>query len=1349
METNSVLFIKTLINQGKYKEVNDLLSNNLSQKPITIKENYILNQSDSLNTSSNINNILKENENEGVDYNFNHSMIITSIQSKSQFNELTLRINSKSCKNNRKRLLNQLFNSYSSSKSNSENQSDSFLTKNTKEAYKNKDSLDYLEEENNSDCNNKIKENNQSLLKEYFKEHDYIHIKEYNLNDNEKEIYNNENINIVNINKNNKKNDTFDMEIEDIISSELQKNTRKIMFPYLNEKIIIPRIGMNIKNELSIYETEKKIVHEKVLLNPIKFNIEKVIFDEGSFDFPESIEEIKKLYICERDILNEIDEMSFKKETDRKIDSLFERIYSIENNNEDKYIRNNTNFDFLYKVKSYHEVIYERNYEEVISLKENNKDLSLEEKVNEDEDKKEDKFSSKNSIFHEYINNINKAYIPIDNQLFKSGINIENITGLIKNYFIQQNLINASNIKLDYNQINELRNIFIEINSNESFKISKYFPINKIVNISLSSEKIKNISKLIYFPSLIECNFTNNNISSIVNTGKLDNSHFLNLQIMNLSANNISSSISLLQYVNLKRLNLSYNSLTHIPFLPNSIKVLNLQNNKISYIENIPFSIEEINLTSNNILILSNMNDRLYLKRLYIGRNYIESIDNIQYEVPFIEEIYLYNNKISFLPLEIFLPFIKILDLQNNFIEKLESSFFFPCLRVLNLQNNHITYMRKSSMSWLYSIVSVDLSFNRIKHIETIYNSFILPDSNDFRCFYIEKLNVLNNQFDNIDNEYLNIRVYKFIRMIKSKSNLYVNPYTYSNRDCNTTINSLQTFIFYMYNKIKEYSIISSFLEELDYKLIKNTSIFYQLINSNVLDGIYNKDQGMLSIVHLQNAVKNEVLSIKKSLFNHIKDNNQYENKSFLSFPSLTQIIDLLNTIESERKFIFIKNIKFIYKIQKVVKSFLFRKRLFDENIHLKYIYFYKHINKIRFIQFYYRFYIIKRMKRQMKAREKLELDIEDILNDDEKVIFDNNLFQKELERIDNLSNMSYELIQDCNYYKDDILLENIKEEHESDGSLKETNKIGFLSKNQNQVFKRNISETKSIRSLKSIKSIKSIKSSTSIKSSNINKSKRENSNNSHNSHSNIQNYSQFNNTNNNNDSFISSTKKIMKELKRNSTYNLNSNKQLINQSNIINNHIPNKFHTDNRSLPDANMNKQVVVLPSLPPKSKKILPKIVNLTYQHEKLSQSIQKESINIDSINCLNISQSQNHSQNSSLLQKVTVNNKTNKLNINNKSSIVIPNRQNTSGISRISNLSNLPMISKNQISLNKEIKIKEVDNNFNKAIKEAKDEWKELFENKDNKEKSESKELERLIFEKIKKKYDKIKHKIIDS
>ncbi|MDH5402388.1 MAG: leucine-rich repeat domain-containing protein [Candidatus Heimdallarchaeota archaeon] len=200
----------------------------------------------------------------------------------------------------------------------------------------------------------------------------------------------------------------------------------------------------------------------------------------------------------------------------------------------------------------------------------------------------------------------------------------------------------------------------------------------------------------------------------------------------------------ILQFINLKRLNLSKNGLSSIP---HDLKNL--------------INLERIELSENNLNIIPNIVKKIpNLKQIYLDQNNIKELDNHLSELSLIEILNLRGNQIEYIPKEIEnLTELKNLNLSFNQLTEIPANvFYLPKLEILDISSNKITHLPDlQNSSNLLSLSIADneidqfpeilLKFNNLNYLDLKGNNISEIDWSIFLKLNINEFDLLNNLF--------------------------------------------------------------------------------------------------------------------------------------------------------------------------------------------------------------------------------------------------------------------------------------------------------------------------------------------------------------------------------------------------------------------------------------------------------------------------------------------------------------------------------------------------------------------------------------------------------------------------
>ena len=242
--------------------------------------------------------------------------------------------------------------------------------------------------------------------------------------------------------------------------------------------------------------------------------------------------------------------------------------------------------------------------------------------------------------------------------------------------------------------------------------------LESITYLNLRNSKISNLEGIQYCINLEVLELSCNDIRDISAL-----SNMINLSYLWLDNNEISNISDLSGLINLENLILSDNNISDISSLSDMSKLeyLDLNNNNISDIK--PLSdlkiYRTLDLSNNDISDISPLSNMSSLGALYLDNNKISDISGLPIGDLF-EKLSLSNNNISDISELSKRDALTRLNLENNNIDDISALSNLEYLRVLNLKNNSISDI--SSLSKLERLTTLNLSNNNISDITTLSN---------------------------------------------------------------------------------------------------------------------------------------------------------------------------------------------------------------------------------------------------------------------------------------------------------------------------------------------------------------------------------------------------------------------------------------------------------------------------------------------------------------------------------------------------------------------------------------------------------------------------------------------------
>ncbi|WP_018250210.1 leucine-rich repeat domain-containing protein [Orenia marismortui] len=291
------------------------------------------------------------------------------------------------------------------------------------------------------------------------------------------------------------------------------------------------------------------------------------------------------------------------------------------------------------------------------------------------------------SLFYSFFRRIpeEKAKLIVELDLSEKG-NYESIKGI-------ESLLNLEKLNLSGCGIYTVSQwITFRID-----KLSLLTKLNKLQELNLSSNAIKDISSLENLKNLKKLDLSNNYISDISPLSKLNN-----LQELNLESSRVKDISGLSSLENLQKLNLRKNrNIKNIEYLSN---LENLTRLDLGYtgIEDIsPLSnlvkLEKLDLSYNDIKDAKGLSNLVSLKELDLSHNDIKDIIGL-------------SNLVK----------LEKLDLNNNELKSVRYLSKLVRLKELNLSDNELKDIK--ALSNLVSLIELNLAINKIENIKVLSN---------------------------------------------------------------------------------------------------------------------------------------------------------------------------------------------------------------------------------------------------------------------------------------------------------------------------------------------------------------------------------------------------------------------------------------------------------------------------------------------------------------------------------------------------------------------------------------------------------------------------------------------------
>ncbi|KAK3593116.1 hypothetical protein CHS0354_018243 [Potamilus streckersoni] len=311
--------------------------------------------------------------------------------------------------------------------------------------------------------------------------------------------------------------------------------------------------------------------------------------------------------------------------------------------------------------------------------------------------------------------------------------------------------------KTFYGMIN-LKELYIKNASNITFHTAAFETLKSLEALSIVQSEMSSVPSLCHLKNLRFVNFTDNNIGTLDRTGLICNARFQNLQVIELSKNNLRkiainisdisdnlkyfcasgnkieqiSEYSFRGLYSLRSLNIGSNLIASLSsYIFQDISALNslvLSKNKmssfssgiLSHLRNL--TVLHLSDLSLNMSIFNEIRKLKYLKVLDLKNNCIENMEMSGFRL-FSLLIYLdlSNNYIRTLPNNIFMSLknLEVLYMSKNLIKKIDKDAFsgLSKLKILALQHNKIRNLHIECLQQLLSLIVINLSYNDIDHL--------------------------------------------------------------------------------------------------------------------------------------------------------------------------------------------------------------------------------------------------------------------------------------------------------------------------------------------------------------------------------------------------------------------------------------------------------------------------------------------------------------------------------------------------------------------------------------------------------------------------------------------------------
>jgi len=177
----------------------------------------------------------------------------------------------------------------------------------------------------------------------------------------------------------------------------------------------------------------------------------------------------------------------------------------------------------------------------------------------------------------------------------------------------------------------------------------------------------------------------------------VNNEEVVNCKKLSLCGLNIKDLTGIEYFVNLEKLDCSYNRLTTLPNLPETLKDLNCYNNNLTSLPNLPGALKDLHCSNNKLTTLPKLPGTL--KNLWCSENSLTSLPNLPDRLG---ELWCHSNSLTSLPV---LPIT--LEYLNCYYNNLTSLPNLPDTLEVLLSNNNMlppTILPKNLKDFYWSI---------------------------------------------------------------------------------------------------------------------------------------------------------------------------------------------------------------------------------------------------------------------------------------------------------------------------------------------------------------------------------------------------------------------------------------------------------------------------------------------------------------------------------------------------------------------------------------------------------------------------------------------------------------------
>ncbi|KAK3593118.1 hypothetical protein CHS0354_018246 [Potamilus streckersoni] len=459
-----------------------------------------------------------------------------------------------------------------------------------------------------------------------------------------------------------------------------------------------------------------------------------------------------------------------------------------------------------------------------------------------------------------------------------------------------------------------LRELYISNAVNVTFHTAAFDNLPFLEDVSVVHSEMSYVPSLCHLQGLRLVNFTDNNISTLDETGLLCNTSFKNLQVIVLCKNNlrkIAINISDIS-ANLLHFSASDNKIEHISEYSfwglYSLSWLDIENNLITSFSTYVFQ------DVNDLKVLSFSRNRpsnfpsgllshlrnltvLHLFDLSLNMSIFDEIRNFRN----LQELVLKNNYIENIEMSSLNLFslLEYFDISNNSIRTLTENIFMSLqnLEKLNISGNLIETLGKEAFSGLSKVDTLDLQYNKIR---TLHRDCLQP---------LLALSVLNLSYNVIEN----------LPSFQGLQNLFVLDLRHNN------IKQLDSSTFAGASGIGGINLNNNRIRTIGAKTFRNLqNLALLFIGNNEVDFVENNAFGDLPIIELslRNNSISDITFFRYSNFPHLRkldlsDNNvelRISSDLFSTFQGIENLMISNNRIEevSSRAFESLLNLRFL-----------------------------------------------------------------------------------------------------------------------------------------------------------------------------------------------------------------------------------------------------------------------------------------------------------------------------------------------------------------------------------------------------------------------------------------------------